>query len=45
MTGGGAVKVGNGVGLGVSVGGTGVLVGIANWVMATIVSAADMAVL
>ena len=39
-----SVKVGNGVGLGVSVGGSGVAVGIAIWVMATIVSAAEIAV-
>ena len=38
------VKVGKGVGLGVSVGGGGVFVGIAAWVAATIVHAADTAV-
>ena len=39
-----AVKVGNGVGLGVSVGGIGVAVGIANCVMATIVHEDETAV-
>jgi hypothetical protein len=41
---GSAVKVGRGVGLGVSVGGRGVLVGTAAWVSATIVNAAEIAV-
>jgi hypothetical protein len=39
-----AVKVGNGVGLGVSVGGIGVAVGIANCVIATMVHADETAV-
>jgi hypothetical protein len=43
MTGGG-VKVGKDVGLAVSVGGGSVFVGIAAWVEATIVHAADTAV-
>lgn len=38
------VSVGTGVGLGVSVGGRGVAVGIAAWVSATTVKAADTAV-
>jgi hypothetical protein len=38
------VKVGGGVGLGISVGGMGVAVGSANWVIATIVHADEMAV-
>jgi hypothetical protein len=41
---GNGVKVGSGVGLGVSVGGTGVFVGMASWVIATIVHAAASAV-
>jgi len=41
---GSAVKVGKGVGLGVSVGGSCVAVGIAAWVMATTVHAAATAV-
>jgi hypothetical protein len=45
MINGSAVKVGKGVGLGVSVGGRGVAVGIAAWVMATTVHAAATAVL
>jgi hypothetical protein len=36
--------VGNGVGVSVSVGGSGVAVGMANWVIATIVHADDTAV-
>jgi len=39
-----SVSVGNGVGSGVLVGGTGVLVGIAAWVSATMVNAAETAV-
>ena len=44
MTRGSGVKVGKEVGLGTGVGGSGVAVGFAAWVAATIVHAADTAV-